>query len=144
MSKQVLDGNKGYMMAQGQRKDFTVEEISKVKEEAAPFPELNYLADGSISLAGTETVGDKKAYAVKVSNSKTAYYDTETGLKLQEVNTMEMQGQQISQTMLFDDYKEVSGILFPFKLSQSMGPQNIDFIFTEIKVNEGVSASDFE
>jgi hypothetical protein len=25
-----------------------------------------------------------------------------------------------------------------------MGPQNIDFIFTEIKVNEGVSDSDFE
>ena len=144
MSKQVLDGDKGYMMAQGQRKDLSADEISKIKEESAPFPELNYLMAGSITLEGTETVGDKKAYAIKVTDNKTVYYDTETGLKLQEVNSMEMQGQQVKQTLLFDDYKAVSGILFPFKLTQSMGPQNIDFIVSEVKVNDGVSASDFE
>jgi len=48
------------------------------------------------------------------------------------------------QTMLFDDYKSVGGVLFPHKLSQSMGPQNIEFTFTEIKVNEGVSDADFQ
>lgn len=144
VSKQVLDGDKGYMMAQGQRKDLTDDEITKYKEESAPFPELNYLMVGGISLEGTEMVGDKKAYAVKITDTKTAYYDTDSGLKLQEVNSMEMQGQQVRQTMLFDDYKEVSGILFPFKLTQSMGPQNIEFIFSEIKVNEGVSPADFE
>ena len=144
MSKTVLNGDKGYAMGQGQRKDFSEEEILKFREESAPFPELNYLAAGGVSLEGTETVGDKKVYAIKITDSKTVYYDMETGLKLQEVNTMEMQGQQVRQTMLFDDYKEVSGILFPFKLTQSMGPQNIEFIFTEIKVNEGVSNSDFE
>ena len=72
------------------------------------------------------------------------YYDVETGLKLQEVNLAEMQGQQVQQTLSYDDYKEVSGIMFPFKLTQSMGPQNIDFMFTEIKVNEGVTPADFE
>lgn len=144
MSKQVLDRDKGYMIAQGQRKDFSAEEISKVKEESTPFPELNYLTAGGVSLEGTEAVGDKKAYVVKISDNKKVYYDTETGLKLQEVNTLEMQGQQVQQTFIYDDYKNVSGILFPFKLTQHMGPKNIDFIFTEIKVNEGVSDSDFE
>ncbi len=144
MSKQVLDRDKGYMIAQGQRKDFSAEEISKVKEESTPFPELNYLTAEGVSLEGTEVVGDKKAYVVKISDNKKVYYDTETGLKLQEVNTMEMQGQQVQQTFIYGDYKEVSGILFPFKLTQHMGPQNINFIFTEIKVNEGVSDADFE
>jgi zinc protease len=144
MSKQVLDRDKGYMIAQGQRKDFSDEEISKVKEESAPFPELEYITAGDVSLEGTEAVGDKKAYMVKISDNKKVYYDTETGLKLQEVNTMELQGKQVQQTFLFDDYKEVSGILFPFKLTQRMGSQNIDFIFSDIKVNDGVSDSDFE
>jgi hypothetical protein len=144
ISKQVLDGDKGYMIAQKQRKDFSVEEILKVKEESAPFPELNYITAGGVSLEGTEAVGDKKAYVVEISDNKTAYYDTETGLKLQEVNTMEIQGKPVQQTFIYDHYKEVSGILFPFKLTQRMGPQNIDFIFTEIKVKEGVSDSDFE
>ena len=144
MQKQVLDGDKGYMVAQGQRKDLSEEEIKKLKEEGAAFPELNYLAAGNIGLEGIETVGDSKAYKLKITDSKTAFYDVETGLKVQEVEVQEVQGQQISQTLVLSDYKEVSGIKFPFKLSQSAGPQTFDFTVKEIKVNEGVSAADFE
>lgn len=144
VSKQVLDGDKGYMVMQGQRKDLGPEEIEKVKEESAPFPELNYLAAGDISLEGTEMVGDKKAYKLQITDQKTAFYDMATGLKLQEVNVAEMQGQQMSQILLYDDYQEVSGILFPFKMTRSMGPQSLEFNVTKIKVNDGVAPSDFE
>ncbi len=144
MQKQVLDGDKGYMVAQGQRKDLSDEEIIKVKEESAAFPELNYLAAGNITLEGVEPVGDKKAYKLKITDAKSAFYDMETGLKLQEVRTEEVQGQQMINTLQYSDYKDVSGIKFPFKLSQTMGPQSFDFLVKEIKVNEGVSAADFE
>ncbi len=144
LSKQVLDGDKGYMVNQGQRKDLSAEEIKNLKEESAPFPELNYLAAGGIELEGTEVIGDKSAYKVKITDGKTAFYDTETGLKVQEVNVAEVQGQQMQSTFNFEDYKEVSGILFPFKLIRTVGPQSFEFIFSDIKVNEGVSAADFE
>ncbi|MFN3138575.1 MAG: M16 family metallopeptidase [Allomuricauda sp.] len=144
MQKQVLDGDSGYMVVQGQRKDLSPEEISKIKEESAAFPELNYLAAGDVSLEGIEPVGDKKAYKLKISDNKTAFYDVETGLKVQEINTQEMQGQQMTSTLGYGDYQEVSGIKFPFKLMQSMGPQNFEFLVKEIKVNEGVDASDFK
>ncbi|WP_047247145.1 M16 family metallopeptidase [Maribacter thermophilus] len=144
MTKQVLNNDKGYVVMQGQRKDLSEEEVQKIKEEAALFPELNFLSSDTISLEGSEMVGDKKAYKIKATDNKTIFYDAETGLKLKEVNVAEMQGQQMQQTLIYDDYKEVSGVLFPFKLSQSMGPQNIDFTVTEIKVNSGVSSADFE
>ncbi|MGB3143632.1 MAG: pitrilysin family protein [Maribacter sp.] len=144
VSKQVLDGDKGYMVNQGQRKDLSEEEISKIKEESAPFPELNYLSAGGISLEGTEMVGDKSAYKIKVTDGKTAFYDVETGLKLQEVNVSEVQGQQMQSSLSFEDYKDVSGIMFPFKMIQMAGPQSIEFIFSEIKVNDGVTPADFE
>ena len=144
VSKQVLDGDKGYMVNQGQRKDLSEEEISKIKEESAPFPELNYLSAGGISLEGTEMVGEKNAYKIKVTDGKTAFYDTETGLKLQEVNVLEAQGQKVQSTTAYEDYKEVSGILFPFKLIQTVGPQSFEFIISEIKVNDGVTPADFE
>ncbi len=144
MQKSVIDGDKGYMMAQGQRKDLSEEELKALKEESAAFPELNYLAAGGISLEGIEAVGDKKAYKLKITDEKTVFYDVESGLKLQEVNIQEMQGQTMQQSMNLSDYKEVSGILFPFKLVQSMGPQQFDFIVKEIKVNEGVTPADFE
>jgi len=100
VSKQVLDGDKGYMVAQGQRKDLSEEEISKVKEESAPFPELNYLAVGGITLEGKETIGDKSAYKVKITEKKTAFYDTETGLKLQEVTAVSYTHLRAHETVL--------------------------------------------
>ncbi len=144
MSKQVLDGDKGYMMMQGQRKELSEEEITKVKEESVPFPELNYLAAGGVSLEGITPVGDRQAYQLKITEKKTAFYDVETGLKIQEVNVEEMQGQQVQQTLQLEDYREVSGVKFPFKLSQTVGPQNFEFIVKEVKVNEGVTPADFE
>ena len=144
MSKQVFDGEKGYVMMQGQRKDMGEEEIVKVKEEAAPFPELNYLGDDTIALEGMETVDGKKAYKLKLSEEKSAFYDMETGLKVQETTTAEMGGQQMTSTINYKDYQEVSGIQFPFTLAQTVGPQSFDFKVTEVKINEGVSDSDFE
>ncbi len=143
MSKQVLDGDMGYMVMQGQRKDLGEEELKKVKEESAPFPELNYL-NNKVVLEGIETIEGKKAYKLRISDEKSIFYDMESGLKLQEVNTTEMQGQKMQQTLIYDDYKEVSGIKFPFKLTQSMGAQSMEFLVQEIKVNEGVSDADFE
>lgn len=143
MSKQVLDGDKGYMVAQGQKKDLSEEEIAKIKEESSPFPELNYL-NGGVTLEGVEDVDGKKAYKIKISDAKSAFYDVETGLKLQEMQTQEAQGQTFNSVIGYGDYKEVSGIMFPFTISQTMGPQKVDFIVKEVKVNEGVSDVDFE
>lgn len=144
MSKQVLDGNKGYVVQQGQRTDLEGDDLEKVKAESSPFPEVNWLSDGGATLEGIEKVDGADAYALKVSDSKTVYYNTTTGLKLQEVNVQEAQGQTIKTTTMYSDYKEVSGIKFPFVLSQSFGPQSIDFKVTEIKVNEGISDADFD
>ncbi|MEO2050216.1 MAG: pitrilysin family protein [Allomuricauda sp.] len=144
MSKQVLDGDSGYAVVQGQRKDLTPEEIEKVKEESSAFPELNYLAAGNVTLEGVEQVGDSKAYKLKISDNKSAFYDMETGLKVQEVTTQEVQGQQMMSTLGYGDYQEVSGIKFPFKIIQTVGPQSFEFMVKEIKVNEGVDASDFK
>ncbi|MGB5499508.1 MAG: pitrilysin family protein [Maribacter sp.] len=143
MSKQVVDGDKGYMVMQGQRKDLGEDELKKVKEESAPFPELNLL-NTDVALEGVEVIGGKKAYKIKISDEKTSFYDIETGLKVQDAVSVEAQGQQVNTTFDYTDYQEVSGIKFPFLFIQTMGPQKFDFIVKEIKVNEGVSDVDFE
>ncbi|MEO1010432.1 MAG: pitrilysin family protein [Bacteroidota bacterium] len=143
MSKQVFDGNSGYLVMQGQRKDLDPEQLKKAKEESVPFPELSYL-NGNVQLEGIEDIEGKKAYKVRISDEKVVFYDVESGLKLQEVDTMEMQGQQMQQTLMYRDYQEVSGIKFPFAFIQSMGPQQVEFLVKEVKVNEGVTDADFE
>jgi len=143
MSKQVLNDGSGYVVMQGQRKDMDESELKKVREESAPFPELDYL-NGGVVLLGMEDVDGKKAYKVKVSEEKTLFYDAETGLKVQEVTQAEMMGQQVTSTMTFGNYKEVQGIMFPFAIGQTVGPQSFEFIVSEIKINEGVTDADFE
>ena len=96
------------------------------------------------SLKGIEKVDGKNAYVIAISDKKNAFFDTESGLKLKEETTQEMQGQSFVQAVMFSDYKEVNGVKFPFMMSQSMGPQNIEFTFTEVKVNEGVTDADFK
>ena len=144
MSKQVLNGDSGYATIQGQRKDLTEEEVIKIKEESALFPELNYAQLDGTSVQGMEMVGDKNAYILKINDTKSAFYDVETGLKLKEINITEAQGQQMSSTSNFENYQDVNGILFPFKLIQTVGPQSFEFIVSEIKINDGVSPVDFE
>jgi len=143
MSKAVLNDGAGYVVMQGQRKDMDETELKKASEESAPFPELGYL-NGGVALDGMEDVDGKKAYKVKVSEEKTLFYDVETGLKVQEVTKTEMQGQQMTSTVSYSDYREVQGIMFPFVIGQTMGPQSFEFIVSEIKINEGVTDADFE
>jgi predicted Zn-dependent peptidase len=142
MSKQVFDGKTGYVMAQGQKMDLTEEQITAMKEEAALFPELDYQANAT--LEGTQKVDGKDAYVIKVSDTKTNFYDAESGLKIKEETTTEANGESMTQALEMSNYKEVEGIMFPFMLSTSFGPQKVDFNISEIILNKGVTAADFE
>ncbi|MGO4913421.1 insulinase family protein [Leeuwenhoekiella sp. W20_SRS_FM14] len=144
MSKQVLNGDTAVITAQGQTVTPTPEQLKDLKAESAIVAEINMLDDETIKLEKIEKVDGKNAYVLALNDKKKAFYDTESGLKIKEETTQEMQGQTFVQTVLFGDYKEVKGVQFPTKLSQSMGPQNIEFTFSEVKVNEGVTEADFK
>ncbi|MDA8568540.1 insulinase family protein [Flavobacteriaceae bacterium] len=142
MSKQVFNGENGYAMMQGQKMDLNPQQAAMIKDEAQPFYEL-HLDPEAISLEGIEKVDGEKAYKVKVSGNRVAFYNVASGQKIQEITTTEMMGQTIESTMKFGDYKEASGIMFPFYLGQMMGPQLIEFTIEKIEVNSGVTAEDF-
>ncbi|WP_031426787.1 M16 family metallopeptidase [Flavimarina sp. Hel_I_48] len=144
MSKQVYDGKEGYAMAQGQKMELSAEQLVAMKEEAALFPELDYLTAENTSLDGMQKVDGKDAYLVKVSDKKTNFYDAESGLKIKEVSTVEANGQTMTQALELGNYEAVDGILFPYMLSTSFGPQKVDFNVSEIMLNAGVKEDDFE
>jgi len=142
MSKQVFNGENGYAMMQGQKMDLNPQQAAMIKDEAQPFYEL-HLDPEAISLEGIEKVDGENAYKVKVSGNRVAFYNVANGQKIQEITTTEMMGQTIESTMKFGDYKEASGIMFPFYLGQMMGPQLIEFTIKKIDVNSGVTTEDF-
>ena len=137
MQRTVINETEAFMEAQGQKIPLDDTQKKSVAEDAALVSELVWLnnPNAEMSLTGIEMVDDRPAYVVKVSEKRVAYYDTETGLKLKQVTTQEMQGQTISQATSFGEYKEVSGLLIPHVVSQNLGPQTVDFTIEEAKIN---------
>ena len=79
-----------------------------------------------------------------IKDGKSSYYfDVESGLKVAESKEIEQGGQKMTQMVTFGDYREVSGIKFPFLTSLNLGIE-ILLMTTEVKINGGVSDSDFQ
>ena len=144
MSKQVFNSDTGYVMFQGQKMDLKPEQVDALKAEAHVFPELSFLERGNATLERMDEVNGKPVYVLKVTDKKTAFYDTESGLKVKEENIVEANGQSRTQPMEYSDYQAVDGIMFPYMMATSFGSQKIEFKVSDIKVNKDVSDADFE
>lgn len=142
MMKQVVNEKGAYMVQQGQRKDFSGDDLKKLQAAAGTFKESKLLENKEIALKGIESIKDKDAYAVQLGNT-TYYYDTLTGFKVAEARELEQMGQKMTQMTYFEDYKEVKGLKFPYKIILSVG-MDLEFTTSEVKINEGVTDKDFE
>lgn len=142
MMKQVVNDKGAYMVQQGQRKEISGDELKDMKEEAHPFSELALAKKTGLSLDGIETVNGADAYVIKDGKS-TYYFDTKSGLKIAEAKTIEQGGQKVTQMVALSDYRDVKGIKVPYHTTLNVGME-IDLTTTDVKINEGVSDTDFQ
>ena len=143
MQKQIINKDRGYNEAQGQRMDMDADALSKALPDTAIFPELNF-AIADLKMGGVVDIDGTKAYELKVSESKSFFYAVDSFLKIKISETQEVQGNSITQETMLGDYKAVEGVLFPHKNTQSFGPQKIDFMTQSIELNLSFSAEDFQ
>lgn len=140
LSKQVFDGTKGYAEQQGRRKDLEGKELEELLGKKAPFEDLTYING---TLDRIEAIDGKNTYVIKYK-SQEIFYDVTSGLKIKSTKKVKgPQGEVIVPTS-YANYKEVNGIKFPYEISQKMGPMDLNFEIKEVKINEGVSDTDFQ
>ena len=139
--KTAINDKTGYAVMQGQRQEIAGDDLKEMQSSANPVKELDLLNDKSITLKGIETIKDADAYAIESGNT-TYYFDVKSGYKVAESSEAEQMGQKMKQTTYFEDYKEVKGLKFPYKTTMNMGME-IEFITSEVKINEGVTDADF-
>jgi len=142
LSKQVIGDTSGYTSTQGQKKDLTPEEFAEKKPLATTFEELALAKKTDVIVDGIESINGVDAYAIK-NGKTTIYYDVKTGLKLLSSTTSERNGQKMTSTITFNDYKDVKGIKVPHNIIMSQG-REIDIKISEVKINEGVTDADFQ
>ena len=146
VQKSVFNKYQGYNEVNGQRMPLTDSELEQAIINSALFSELNY-DFSAIELIGTSNVDDQKVYEIKITDNKTEYYSIESGLKLKEVETTEVEGNVISVETTIKEYEEVDGIMIPSEINQITPglpiPGGITINFNTIKLNVKTSDSDF-
>lgn len=140
MQKIIFDGTKGYQEARGQKKELAGKELEAATKNISLFSDEAYRKG---TLDRIEPINGKKAYVIKL-DKKEIFYDMKSGLKLKEVSTVKGPQGEVKDPVEFSDYKEINGVKFPYLMVRSMGPMKMNFEVKEIKINEGVSATDFQ
>jgi zinc protease len=135
MQRSVLTESDAYQEMQGQRIPMSEEDRQKMQLETGIVAELAWVENPEIKLTAIESVNGSDSYVVQLSKDRALYFDVNTGLKVQEIVTVEAGGQTITQKASFSNYKEVNGILIPHSVSRNLGPQTLDFQITEITIN---------
>lgn len=142
LMKQVINGNSGYMMQQGQKKVLEGEDLAKMKESAVLFSETLLSSKNGVTVSGIEPIDGSDAYAV-VDGDTTYYFDVKTGLKTAESTTEEQDGKKATRVTNFKDYRAVKGVKVPFNTIMNVGFE-LDIKMSDVKINEGVSDADFQ
>ncbi len=145
LMKQNFDGENGYMEQQGRKIPMDDAALSTRKSSKGLFEELS-MEPSTMELESMTTIDGTDVYKIKVTKDDKPsfrYYDVKTGYLLRTEETVEAQGQSMTSTTDYSNYKAVGGIMMPYTMKVTAGPQVLVFETTEAKVNEGVTAEDF-
>ena len=144
MMKQVFNGEDGYIMQQGQKIPFPEEEKQKLISSSLPFEELGWIDDENVTFSSVSEEDGSKQYVLKIDDKTTVFFDAETGLKTKQVTMAPTPEGSISpQPTIYEEYRDVDGILFPHLIKIPFGPQTLEFNTKEIQLNPAISDSDF-
>ncbi len=140
----IFDGEKAVMKVMDQKIEVKDKELEALKLEAQMDFLLSPQSYGiTLSYEGNETVNGKEAYKIKMTLPSGlrwfSYFDAESGLKVKEQREIQTQMGLSEQTVVYDDFREVEGVKYPYKITQSFGGQSVDVTVSSIKVNKGIS-----
>ena len=145
--KIIVNQSSAFMEVMGQKMEITGAELEEAIASAALFTETS-LDYSNIELIGKSEVNGEPAYEIKVSDSKSLFYSIETGLKLKELQTQEVEGNSIITENFYSNYEDVDGILIPMTINLLTPtipiPGVLNLRAKSIKLNVDVSDSDFE
>jgi zinc protease len=146
--KTTFDGEKGKADQMEQVQDLAGDQLEEMKGSGMDAM-LDYSKYGfKTELSSMENINGKEAYKITLTSAtgkkSTQYYSVETGFLIRSVSQISSPQGTVTQTTDMDDYRDVQGMKYPFKLSQNFGPQTIDLTVSSIETNTGLSDALFE
>ncbi|MEO6288699.1 MAG: insulinase family protein, partial [Ginsengibacter sp.] len=147
-----FNGKTGSATQMGKTQELSEDEIATSIETKGLVPQMFYKEDSyKLENTGIEKVNGKDAYKINITSpsgkKSTEYYDVNSGYLVKTDRNLKANGQEITQSIEYSDYKKVDGIMFPFTDSVSVqtpaGAQDFVINVDDVKINEGVTTEDF-
>lgn len=100
-------------------------------------------------LEGITTLNNEDVYAISYKDPAsevtiTNFYSVKTGLITGSSSIVKAVSVKMQSTNLFTDYRNVNGVLFPFKMTSVSEYGTTEMVYNEVKFNEGVSDVEFQ
>jgi hypothetical protein len=148
---QRFNGTAGYVLdsLQGNH-DLSGDQLDNLRNGSFPHPFLNYKELGtSAQLSGKEKVGERDAYVVIFEPTSgpivRQYIDAETYFPVKAVVKLEVPqlGRQIELSTEFLDYRQVDGVMIPFRVAASSVVQNYTITIAKVEHNVAIDEALF-
>lgn len=140
----IFDGEKGKVSAMGQEQVMPADQV-EIMKIGSLYTMLEYKEKGiKYELTGIETINNKDGYRVVFtypSGKKiTSYYDIITGFPLRQIAELGGGAQSVD----FDDYRDVQGVKYPYKMAVGTPNGTIEMITGSVEVNTNPNDTLFE
>jgi zinc protease len=148
LQKQVLNGGKGIMVMQGQKRALEGEPLEQMVKQSAFLSETQYLGEGyTLKIEGIEPVDGKDAYKMSITSpsgkTTTEYYETTTGFKLKSISKENTQMGEMVVVATYGKYTGYEGIYYPAVMTQTAGPQEMKLEVIKVDTKTVIDASKF-
>jgi zinc protease len=144
----IFNGEKGIIKMGDEIQKILGEDLLKLRYDADMklflYPDSAGVRN---ELLGTVFLENNTAYKMRSSVGELewfTYYDERTGFKVLEEKKINTPSGEFLQEIWFSDYKEVDGVKYPFKIEQILGPQELTFTISSIKLNQDLEDKLFE
>lgn len=154
MMKTSFNGTSGYQQQMGNKKDLTPEEIKEKNLVTGLFEQMDYVSNPAFKteIKGTEKVNGSDAYKLVITYptgvTKTEYYNVASKLLVRKEEAKTANGVSATTTVDYGDYKKAGTFLYPYSqtitISAGGQTQALEMKASDVKINEGVSAADFQ
>ncbi len=148
INQTIINGEVGVSKGMQGNKDLSKEEAQAELLKNGIMPELGYEGVFRTDLKGMDKINGELVYVIEVTapngDKHTDYFSQESGMKVRTVAIESTPQGDVSVIADYMDYREVSGVAYPYKIKRKMGPQNMDMEVTEIKVNGKIGADVFK
>ena len=100
----------------------------------------------SLQVAGVEPVNGRETYVlttkIDATTTLSMYFDVVTGLLRREVTTTETLLLPLQEQIDYDDYRDVNGVQFPFRVRTSSGAEYDEVARTFLQIRRNVAVDD--